>query len=233
MSHPTTHLLPAHHVYLAETLSITILPLVPLPALPLITHPIPAMHPPHRATVPLWLALLLKKQGKAHIIPPPWLTTDNLNQLIKWEVENPGRFGEGVPWRWVELGEVLCEAAEDDLVAASGGGQAGLGAEGERDVRVLLRTLREVRWSKAREGLRGLEATYLQMNALGHLEISELRPYAKAVVDNLRLITASKEEAKAREEEEEEERERRRGSRYGTRGAASSRGGMDDDDDED
>ena len=54
------------------------------------------------------------------------------------------------------------------------------------------------------------------MNGFGHMEISELRPYARAVVDNLRLITASKEEAQIREEKEQERR-----------------GGSDHDDDDD
>ncbi|KAF8460428.1 hypothetical protein BDZ91DRAFT_614842, partial [Kalaharituber pfeilii] len=135
---------------------------------------LPAFRPPQRVSVPLWLALLLKKQKKCNIVPPDWLSVENLERLVRWEQDNPDRFCEELPWRWIEIGEVLCEAAEDDL-----GGGAG-------DLRVLLRTLREVRWSKAREGLKQLESTYLQMNGLGHLEISELRPYAKAVVDNLR-----------------------------------------------
>ena len=72
--------------------------------------------------------------------------------MVRWEQDNQERFGEGLPWRWVEIGEVLCEVAEDDL---GGGGPVG----GEGDLRVLLRTLREVRWSKAREGLKQLEST--------------------------------------------------------------------------
>jgi len=64
------------------------------------------------------------------------------------------------------------------------------------------------------------------MNGLGHLEISELRPFAKAVVDNLRHITSSKEEARLREEREEEE-EGRGASRRGR-----GRREVDDDDDE-
>lgn len=63
------------------------------------------------------------------------------------------------------------------------------------------------------------------MNGLGHLEISELRPFAKAVVDNLRHITSSKEEARLREEREEEE---------GRGAGRSGRGrGEDDNDDDD
>ena len=65
---------------------------------------------------------------------------------------------------------MLCEVAEDDLdgggVAGAGGGGgggggagAGAGEGGGGDIRVLLRTLKEVRWSKAREGLEQLEST--------------------------------------------------------------------------
>lgn len=57
------------------------------------------------------------------------------------------------------------------------------------------------------------------MNGLGHLEIAELRPFAKAVVDNMRHITASKEEARLREDREIE--------------ARGGRGGREDDDDDD
>ncbi|RPB21730.1 Psf2-domain-containing protein [Terfezia boudieri ATCC MYA-4762] len=218
-------LTPAEHLYLTELLPITIIPRVHLPSLPLISGPLPPLRPPHRAHVPLWLALLLKRQKKANIVPPAWLNVDNLERLIKWEQEHPERFTEELPWEWVELGEVLVEGAEDDLVgyAGGGGGVGGGGVEG--DIRVLLRTLREVRWSKVREGLRELDSTYLKMNGLGHLEISELRPFAKAVVDNLRHITSSKEEARLREERDEEEEGRRAGRRGRVRGE-------EDDDDE-
>ena len=59
----------------------------------------------------------------------------------------------------MELGEVLVEGAEDDLVGYTGGGGGAGGGGGEGDIRVLLRTLREVRWSKVREGLRDLDST--------------------------------------------------------------------------
>jgi len=84
---------------------------------------------------------------------------DNLERLIKWEQEHPERFSEELPWEWVELGEVLVEGVEDGLIGFTGGG-GGVGGGGEEgDIRVLLRTLREVRWSKVREGLRELDST--------------------------------------------------------------------------
>jgi hypothetical protein len=70
-------------------------------------------------------------------------------------------------------------------------------------VRVLLRDLREVRQRKARDGLKQLEATYLQMNGLGLLEITELRGFAAGVVDGLRKLGSTREETRRIEEEEE------------------------------
>ena len=84
---------------------------------------------------------------------------ENLERLLKWEVENPERFGGGLPWRWVEVGEMLVEEAGEDLGSAGGGGAGGDGGGAGGDVRVLLRELREVRWGKARVGLRQLEST--------------------------------------------------------------------------
>ena len=80
-----------------------------------------------------------------------------------------------------------------------------------------------MRQGKVREGLGKLEATYLQMNNLGLLEITEVRGFAKGVVDGLRKIGASREEARRNREEEEES-----GGRY--RGGTSI--GTDDDDDD-
>lgn len=111
---------------------------------------------------------------------------------------------------------MLLDACPDDLTSGDSGGS--------QDLRVLLRGLREIRQTKARDGLRHLESTYLQMNNLGLLEITELRGFAKGVVDNLRKIGASREEARRHREEEEEES----GGRY--RGGTSV--GMDDDDDD-
>ena len=168
--HPLSPLTPSEHLYLAESTPIWIIPRVRLSALPLISGVVPALRPPQRAQVPLWLAVLLKKQKKANIVPPAWLSPEILERLVKWETENPERFTEELPWEWVEVGEVLCEVAEDDLggagAAAGAGAGAGAGAVmgageggGGGDIRVLLRTLKEVRWSKAREGLGQLEST--------------------------------------------------------------------------
>ncbi|KAL2121056.1 hypothetical protein VTJ04DRAFT_5083 [Mycothermus thermophilus] len=54
--------------------------------------------PPHRADLPLWLALLLKKQRRANILPPAWLHPASLSEIIHAETKlNPQAFSDPPP----------------------------------------------------------------------------------------------------------------------------------------
>ena len=55
--------------------------LIPLQA------PTEPLNPPFPAPLPLWLALLLKKQRRANISPPPWLTATGLSQILEFETD--------------------------------------------------------------------------------------------------------------------------------------------------
>ena len=134
------------------------------------------------------------------------MTSQNVESILTWESEHPEAFSSRLPWRWLETAEILLDAASDDIPDAVIGG--------ERDLRVLLRGLREVRQTKAREGLKQLESTYLQMNGLGLLEITELRGFAGKVVDGLRRLGATGEESRRLAEDEGEEDEDTQGSVY-------------------
>jgi GINS complex subunit 2 len=58
----------------------------------------PALRPPQRATLPLWLALLLKKQKRANIVPPAWLHPASLQELITRETHvDPTQFSPPPP----------------------------------------------------------------------------------------------------------------------------------------
>lgn len=58
----------------------------------------PALRPPHRAELPLWLALLLKKQRRANIVCPPWLYPASLATVIHRETkEDPAAFSPPPP----------------------------------------------------------------------------------------------------------------------------------------
>lgn len=53
-----------------------------------IQGPTAQLIPPQRANLPLWLALLLKRQRRINILPPPWLEPDNLREILELETQH-------------------------------------------------------------------------------------------------------------------------------------------------
>ncbi|KAK4184829.1 GINS complex protein-domain-containing protein [Podospora australis] len=84
--------------FLAEMEMVTVVPRQRLDSIDLLSGKTPALRPPHRADLPLWLALLLKKQRRANIVPPPWLHPASLSQIVHRETkEDPSAFSEPPP----------------------------------------------------------------------------------------------------------------------------------------
>lgn len=52
-----------------------------------IQGPTQSLNPPFPVPLPLWLALLLKKQRRANISPPPWLSVDALTHILDFETD--------------------------------------------------------------------------------------------------------------------------------------------------
>jgi GINS complex subunit 2 len=181
------------------------------------------LQPPHRNNIPLWLALLLKKQKRASISPPPWLHPHSLALVLEFETEHskeafspppklpPSSSGnnttsppfllsstveaqpDALPYHWLELGEMLLQAAPDDF-------------EEVDQVRRLMRDLREVRMAKLRAGIDELDAAGgVRLNGVGGMELSEGRGFIGGVIDGLRRINASKEQARRERQTEEQE----------------------------
>lgn len=101
---------------------------------------------------------------------------------------------DALPYHWLEVGELLLEGAADDLVEPDA-------------IRRLIRDLREVRMAKMRKGVEVLtgEGEGFRLDGVGAMEIGESRGFITGVVEGLRKIGASKEQA--RKEREAEERE--------------------------
>ncbi|KAI0438746.1 GINS complex, PSF2 component [Xylaria telfairii] len=78
-------LVPTEVAFLCEMETITIVPRQRLESIPMLSGKTPALRPPRRADLPLWLALLLKKQRRANIVPPPWLLPASLQEIINTE----------------------------------------------------------------------------------------------------------------------------------------------------
>jgi GINS complex subunit 2 len=154
--------------------------------------------------VPLWLALLLKRQRRANILPPPWLNTHSLSAILDHETDHEDTFSppprlppqpsnntlpisppfllnntadaapDALPYHWLELGEMLLEVASDDF-------------EDPDNVRKLLRGLREVRMAKLRRDVEVLDAGGgFKMNGIGGMEVGEGRAFLTGVIDGLR-----------------------------------------------
>ncbi|KAI1172697.1 GINS complex, PSF2 component [Nemania sp. FL0916] len=91
-------LVPTEVAFLCEMEMVTIVPRQRLESIPMLGGDTPALRPPRRADVPLWLALLLKKQRRANIVPPPWLLSASLQDIIHAETNiDPEAFSAPPP----------------------------------------------------------------------------------------------------------------------------------------
>lgn len=114
--------------------------------------------------------------------PPPPTTTTEHPSLSSFTLSPPflsnsataDATPDALPYHWLELGEILLDAAADDIP--------------EPDlVRRLMRDLREVRMAKLRAGVDMLEGgREVKMNGVGGMEIAEGRAFIVGVVDGLR-----------------------------------------------
>ncbi|KAF2635956.1 DNA replication complex GINS protein-like protein psf2 [Massarina eburnea CBS 473.64] len=216
-------LTPPEIAFICEMELVTIIPRQKLEELRLLGGPLKALNPPQRASIPLWLALLLKRQRRANIVPPPWLSPISLHAILDHETNEEDAFSppprlppaptgnalvysppflqsstanaapDALPYHWLEMGEMLLEVASDDF-------------EEPDIVRKFLRGLREVRMAKLRKGVEVLDAAGgIKMNGVGAMELGEARSFITGVIDGLRKISASKEQQ--RKDREREERE--------------------------
>ncbi|ODQ65425.1 putative DNA replication complex GINS protein PSF2, partial [Nadsonia fulvescens var. elongata DSM 6958] len=167
---------PSEIFFLAENSLITIIPRQSMDAISLIGFSIPKLTAMRQTKVPLWAAILLKKQGRCSVVPPEWLTDEILTLIYQHEIQNNNKFNDELPFQWIEISQILLENCADDLDSPA------------NVIRNLLRDIREARQSKARMGLGFLNENHLQMDNLGLLEINEMRPFVSGIMDKLKRI---------------------------------------------
>lgn len=128
-----------------------------------------------RAEVPLWIALILKSQGKCNLIVPDWLNYAHLSEIYEQERKYPHMFSR-LPWNWLELAKIMLTKALDDLQDSS------------TSLRSIIQDLKELRQLKSRRGLRELNESNIQLNGLSLMEINEMRPFVLSVMGKLRQL---------------------------------------------
>ncbi|KAL2114710.1 hypothetical protein VUR80DRAFT_20 [Thermomyces stellatus] len=80
-------LTPSEVAFLCEMELVTVVPRQRLDSIDLLGGPTPTLRPPARSNIPLWLALLLKRQRRANILPPPWLHPAALAEIVHHETK--------------------------------------------------------------------------------------------------------------------------------------------------
>ncbi|KAK9377359.1 uncharacterized protein V1513DRAFT_408505 [Lipomyces chichibuensis] len=173
--------IPSEISFLAENSFVTIIPRQAMESIALIGGAIPSMRPMRRIEVPIWVAVLLKKQSRCNIVPPDWLSEENLKITYDAEAANMTRFSANLPWEWVEVGELILGSAPDDLSSPP------------HVIRNLLRDIREVRQAKARAGLKNLNDSYLQLDNVGAMELNEIRSFVTMAMNQLRIMQSTRE----------------------------------------
>lgn len=165
--------------FLAEQEIVTIIPRQQCASLPLLSGPLPALKVNARADVPIWLALFLKRQKRAIVVCPDWLSVESLTSFITAEskVLQDGTIAgfSKVPYYWLEVSELLLDGCSDDIPDVE-------------EVRRLLQQLRELRRQKVRDGLEVLEGTVLHMDNIGCGEINEIRELYSETMNTLRAL---------------------------------------------
>jgi len=137
--------------------------------------------PQMRTSVPLWLAMLLKKQGKCSVVPPRWLDAATLRSVI--EAERLEDVFQGLPHHYIEIATDLCKHAREDL-------------EDWNALYDLVDTIRSVRHNKIQAGLRALDENALKgvkLTNLSAMEVSVIRPFMSNALDNFLEGTAGAE----------------------------------------
>ncbi|KAF5358901.1 hypothetical protein D9758_004821 [Tetrapyrgos nigripes] len=157
-----TSVTPTELELIATQQLIEIIPLIAMEKTAFISGAYGPLRPPHRAKIPIWMAVNLKLKKKCHILPPYWLNVEFLQARLNEETSEAG-FSR-LPFRFAEVAKVLLDVAPDDI-------------QDTEKIRSILKDLREARQAKSREGLANLDRGEFSLPNFCSLEINEVRPF--------------------------------------------------------
>lgn len=222
MPEPTPgSLTPAEVAFLCEMELVTVIPRSRLTPLKLLSGRTPSLTPPHRVAIPLWLALLLKRQRRADIAPPRWLHPVSLAAILDRESDprNAATFSKAPPLTSDALTPPFQSTSTSDYLPSLQSPEylpdhdlspdclpyhwhelsqlllatASDDITDPERVRRLLRDIREVRLAKLRSVVKTLApGAGMTMNGLGAMELTEGRPFLSAVIDALTRLAAAR-----------------------------------------
>lgn len=147
---------------LAQSQRVTITPQVHLAQAELIEGVFGPFHPMVPVVVPLYAALFLKRALVCTIHPPEWLSVQYLRHAVEQEEELPEEFGQ-IEMYLFENAELCLEhcAILEDI----------------SELRMLLKTLKELRMKKLLKGLEYIDTPIIGTNHLTFFEFRRIKEY--------------------------------------------------------
>jgi len=169
--------------FLAEDELITVIPNFKMPALHFIRGAIGPFHPSVPVSIPLWLAVVLKKRRMCKIQIPHWMDADYLRSKYDDESKDE-RLVEEIPFHYMEIATLLLSVAPDDVTNVV-------------QVRALLEDIWNRRAAKVRDGLLSIDNTMagVQLNHLSAMEINKIRPFIVQAMSQFFALTQEKSNA--------------------------------------
>jgi GINS complex subunit 2 len=148
------------HMAHGETVEIE--PLTTIPALHLLEGAYESCTPLQIARVPLFVALVLKKANMCRIRVPQYLTLDALRAAFEEEQKKADEYAYVHPHLFVLADELLrnCYNVED----------AG-------ECRIAVEKIKELRFKKTYDGIRGMDGRAVNLNNLTAFEFNEIREF--------------------------------------------------------
>lgn len=166
-------LTPSEVEFFAEDTLVTVVPRLAMPTLHLVAGDFGPFRPPEPATVPLWLAVTMKRVGWCSVRAPAWLAAEALEG--KFEEENGEATLAPMPFHFQEVASLLLHHAPGDVAA-----------DGDLPrLRTALENLLNLRQNKLRRGLQQVRqrTEIIKLNNIGAMEANATRPLLKGVLE--------------------------------------------------
>ena len=177
--------------FLAEDEEIRIVPNFKMERLSLIRGEFGPFVPTIPTTVPLWLAVALKRSKKCQIQPPPWLDEATLGEIFRAEKESGASLDlttYGMTFHCDAVAKLVLQYASEDVISVHA-------------CRTLLRDLQDLRHHKIRQSVQAIMDAFksrleeerippsINFKRLTAAEINRVRPTLKRAMDLLHVLS--------------------------------------------
>ena len=159
--------------FLAEDTPVTIVPNFSLPAatspdasVPCLCGVVGPFRPNVPVDVPLWAALALHAMKRCRVVPPAWMSVENLAAADEAERASGASF-EPLPPTFLEVGRRLLTHCRSEFETRD-----------VDEVAALLESVRSARYAKLRDGVEALTgAMAVKLTHISPLEVNAVRPF--------------------------------------------------------